>query len=177
MAATGPMLRRWLLAAGVACTLALAGLVLSYFLWTRLDSAPVMPCAQDDERRIQAENAMHCAAGLLGDAAQELDLTPAHLFQFPFRYMCVARHGEDAADLRARLGVDWGCAPAWEREVLANDAFLTLLAVTDEGEVVPVRLNRTSFDVAGEIPERVAPGALLVLRKRPGSDQVLLRVP
>ncbi len=40
-----------------------------------------------------------------------------------------------------------------------------------------MRLNRTSFDVAGRFPERVAPGALLVLRKRPGSDQVLLRVP
>jgi hypothetical protein len=71
---------------------------------------------------------MHCAAGLLGDAAQELDLTPAHLFQFPFRYMCVARHGRGRRRPARPPGRGRGCAPAWSGEVLANDAFLTLLA-------------------------------------------------
>lgn len=176
MAGAGPMLRRWLLAASAASTLFLAGLVLSYILWNRLDTAPAMPCTQGDDRWRQAEANLHAAASLLGYGAPELELTPAHIFQFPFEHLCIARHGEDVAALRVRLGHDWDCAPAWEREVLANDTFLSLLAVTDEGAVVPVRLNRAGFDAAGDLPERIAPGARLVLRKRPGSDQVLLRV-
>ncbi len=177
MAGTGSMLRCWLLAAGAACTLALAGLVLSYFLWARLDSAPAMPCVQGDDRWREAEAALRHAAALLSDEAPELELTPAHIFHLPLRHLCVARHGESLAALRARLDADWDCAPAWEHEVLANDAFLSLLAVTEEGAVVPVRLNRAGFDAAGELPERIAPTARLVLRKRPGGEQVLLRAP
>lgn len=176
MTDAGTAHRRWTLATVAAVALFLGGLVLSHFVWNRLEQAPAIPCAEDDPRWQQARDNLDHAAALLSRPTPEIEITPSHLFQFQFDTLCVVRHGEDGDELRERLGVDWDCAPKWERDVLANDTFISLIAVAGN-RVVPVRLNRTRFDVAGDIPARISPEARLLLRKRPGSDQILLRFP
>ncbi len=169
-------LRAWLLVATGAAALFLSGLVLSHFVWNRLEQAPAMPCADDSDRWKQAAANIERAAALLSRQAPELELTPAHLFPFDFDYLCVVRHGLDDEALDAQLGVHWDCADEWQRQVLDNDTFLSLIAVSGD-TVIPVRLSRTRFDVAGQAPARIAPTARLLLRIRPGSDQVLLHFP
>lgn len=169
-------LRRWLLVAVGAAALFLSGLVLSHFVWNRLEQAPNMPCADGPARWLTVTENLDHAAALLSRQAPALDLTVSNLFPFDFDYVCVVRHGGDVASLESRLGVSWPCAATWEHDVLANDTFLSLIAVSGDA-VIPVRLSRTRFDVSGEPPARIAPDARLTLRIRPGSDQVLLHFP
>lgn len=174
MSATGGTSRRFLLLGTGAAALFLAGLVMSHFVWNRLETDTAMPCGGADLRWQQTEENIAHAAALLSRQEPELSITPAHLFQFPFDYLCVVHHGESEDEILSRIGVPWPCASAWAREIVANDTYLSLLAVAGD-DVVAVRLNRALYDVAEDIPARIGPHAPLLLRKRPGSDQVLLR--
>lgn len=170
-------MRGWLLALLCGVALFLGGLVLSYVLWVRIETASPPPCSSGAEQRVAASaERLSSAAALLWSGAEEVRITPRHIFHFPFDHVCVTPPGLDARELVARLGTPWACAARWTREVGDDDTFLSVLAVSGN-EVTPVRLRRADFDLGAELPERLNPETVLILRKRPGSEQVLLRTP
>ncbi|WP_461209520.1 hypothetical protein [Desulfocurvus sp. DL9XJH121] len=180
MGGTAGTMRGWLLALACALALFLFGLVLSYLLWNRMESSTLPPCSQGVALRVQAAmDSLGGAASLLSRQSRELRITPAHIFHFPLRHVLVVPHGADARTLAQALGRDWPCAATWAREVSSDEAFLSIIAVGDQ-DIVPLRLRKEDFDLAesapsGTIPS-LAPDSVLVLRKRPGSEQVLMRV-
>ena len=182
MGGTGSSMRAWIFAVVAALALFLGGLVLSYVLWMRIEPGTPPPCAQGEQQHVLAATGrLAGAAALLSPDGAELRITPAHIFHFPFDYACLAPPDAGAAALRTRLGFDWPCAGGWARYTSGDGTFVSLLAVSEaDGPspvVTPVRLRRADFDLAGDVRERLAPGDPLVLRKRPGSDQVLIRTP
>lgn len=179
---TGSHLRGWILAAVAALALFLAGLVLSYVLWLRIEPGTPPPCAKGREARILAvTDRMLGAADLLGPGSPEIHITPRHIFHFPFDYACFAPTGETAEALLARLGVDWPCARSWTAQVGKDDTFISMFAISNaqgpSPDVTAVRLRRADFDLAGTIRQRLQPDMELVFRKRAGSEQVLVRTP
>lgn len=176
MAERGSALRGWLLALMGAAVLFLAGLVLSYILWNRIESASVVPCEGHVAREVaSARDNLNHAAALLGPQAPELTIGLAHIFQFPFEHAAFIAPYTGAPEIRDQLNTLWECSDDWARHVTDNDSYISLVAVTAAG-VIPVRLQRTQFDLAEPTEGRFGPETALILRKRPGSDQVLIRV-
>lgn len=180
MGGTGSNMRGWMFAVVAALALFLSGLVLSYVLWVRIAPGTPPPCSQDREEIIfAATERLHGAAALLGSASPEIRITPRHVFHFAFDYACIVPTGESAEGLRRRLGFDWPCAGTWASQVETDETFISMFAVAGaqgpSPRVTPLRLRKADFDIAVDMGERLAPDAVLVLRKRPGSEQVLLR--
>ncbi|MBU1004149.1 MAG: hypothetical protein KKE73_16680 [Proteobacteria bacterium] len=176
MAEHGAAMRGWLLALLGATVLFLAGLVLSYILWNHIESAATVPCSGSYPEQVQStqDNLRH-AASLLNPHAPELRLSLSHIFQFPFQQARFISPYADAQSLCDQVEVLWDCADEWEQNVTSNDSYISLLAVTAT-DVIPIRLQRTEFDLAEPCTSTLSPETILILRKRPGSDQVLFRI-
>jgi len=169
-------LRAWLMALLGAAALFLGGLVLSYFLWNRIESDTTIPCEESVSVRAESARAnLGHAAALLDPQGPELRLTLAHIFQFPFEHACFIPPYTSAQGIQDKLRDLWDCAGLWEQHIASNDAYVSLIAVTASG-VVPIALHRTEYDLAAPTMDDLTPESELVLRKRPGSDQVLIRV-
>ncbi|BBD07605.1 hypothetical protein [Desulfovibrio ferrophilus] len=176
MAEHDAAMRGWLLALLGAAVLFLAGLVLSYILWNRIESAATVPCAELHPARVESaqENLRHAAA-LMNSEAPELRVSLSHIFQFPFNHAGFIAPYTDAKGISEQLQTNWNCAQRWADHITNNDSYISLMAVAG-ADVIPIRLQRTEFDMAEPSSANLSPDTVLILRKRPGSDQILIRI-
>lgn len=170
----GGTLLKWLSALVAAAALFFGGLVLSHFVWNTMNRK-LPPCTSpvQDKAELAAQN-FESIKNLLSTRAPELELSLQHLLPFPFDYACVIVPGTSRSNIRNALGTLWTCSGTWARQVSSRDAYTSILAVSGD-KIIPVRLTRSEFDFAESFPARIPPDASLTLRKRPGSDQILIR--